>query len=129
MRSSITSLIRRIVGRINKVKLVRSLLFAIFLLFFAYLSPALSELFNVSNWGYYLHLVESRFILLVNKARRLCNGKYHIEQIKEPQKTNPQTYYAANWLCIIHYYNAFITNSFADFCVLKYNNSVYRGGN
>ena len=33
------------------MKLVRSLLFAIFLLFFAYLSPALSELFNVSNWA------------------------------------------------------------------------------
>ena len=51
MLNKLASLIRRIVGRINKVKLARDILLIVFALFFAYLAPALSKLLNAANWS------------------------------------------------------------------------------
>jgi hypothetical protein len=58
-----TSLRRRFVGRINKMKVVRDLILIVFALFFAYLAPALSELLNTSNWAELDKLFQANTIL------------------------------------------------------------------
>lgn len=59
----ITSLLRRIVRRIDKVKVLRDLILIIFVLLFAYLAPTLSELLNAGNWDEFNRIFQDNQLL------------------------------------------------------------------
>jgi hypothetical protein len=61
--SKIRDFLRKLIGRVDKVKLVRDLLLLVFGAFFVYLSPAVSDLTNVSNWPDFNRIFQANPIL------------------------------------------------------------------